>query len=338
MQSNKKFSGTENHSKTFNGDNPISDQQRETFLSYNLDFHILEDYDDEKIRIIFSRLQRGKPLTLGERLNAKSGETVFRMRELAQHQFMSKSIGISKERYGAFPEAARILFYERHGCKDSGTKALIAFFEENQNISKADKEYKNAITILNILENCFPSNPGNYQYLSKRAWVFSLYTMLRELNIGYSLKGNEKIVKEFIEDFHNKTYNEDFRRSKPDIYQRFYDNVRGGWSEKIIALRRNILINEFLRKNKIEEKDEKRQISEEDKIACFALHPSCEMCGKSFKDYKEPEYHHKNMHVLGGKSEIENIAVLCMECHKKIHGKEKIELPTEEELSEDNEQ
>jgi len=63
---NKKFSGKENHGKTFNGDNAIDDQQRDAFLDCKLQFKILEDYDDERVRLIFSRLQRGKPLQLGE--------------------------------------------------------------------------------------------------------------------------------------------------------------------------------------------------------------------------------------------------------------------------------
>lgn len=56
----------------------------------------MEDYDDERVRLIFSRLQRGKPLALGERLNAEPGTIVECMRELAHHPFMSKSIGVAK--------------------------------------------------------------------------------------------------------------------------------------------------------------------------------------------------------------------------------------------------
>lgn len=332
LKLNKKFSGDNNHGKTFNGENPISDEQRSAFLNYVLNFHILDDYDDKKIRVIFSRLQRGKPLTLGERLNAKAGEIVLAMRKIAKHPFMAESIGISKNRYGNYPDSARILFYEKYGCKDSGTPALVSFFEENQNLSIDGKEYKNALMVLNFLKRCFPEE--DYQFLSKHTWVFSVYIMIRELSIGYVLKDKENLIRNFIEDFHNKVYSEDFRRSNQN-YQRFYDNVRGGWSEKLIVLRRNILIQEFLKKYKIEEKDEKRQITEEKKISCFAKHPNCEMCGISFKDYKEPEYHHKTLHVQGGKSEIENIMVLCSKCHDKIHGSEKIELPSEEEIEEE---
>src|SRR3989339_808666 len=107
-----------------------------------------------------------------------------------------------------------------------------------KNMAFEDKEYKNALSVLNFLRKCFPEE--NYQFLSKHAWVFSVYTMIRDLNMGYALKGKEELIREFIKDFHSKVYSEDFRRSNQN-YSRFYDNVRGGWSEKLIVLRRDIL-------------------------------------------------------------------------------------------------
>ena len=53
---------------------------------------------------------------------------------------------------------------------------------------------------------------------------------------------------------HLKVYSEDFRKSKPN-YQRFYDRVRGGWSEKLIAARRDILVEEFLLKQPLRQLD-----------------------------------------------------------------------------------
>lgn len=326
----RKFSGKENHGKTFGGKNPISDKQREHFLNYQLNFRILEDYDDERVRLIFSRLQRGKPLSLGERLNAKPGKIVLRMREIAQHPFMNKSIGVSKGRYGVYPDAARILFYEIFGAKQCGSDELYDFFEKYPDISKKSKEYKNIISVLNFLTKCFPPDPGDYKYLAKHVWVFGTHTMVHYLKKNFSLNGKEKLIRRFIERFHFKIYDEDSRRSRYN-YQKFYDHVRGGWSEKLITLRRNILVEEFLIKHELGELDEKRQISDEMKIAAYGRHPTCEECGRSFKDYKEAEYHHKVRHVDGGKSEVANIMVICKECHKRIHGKEEIEISPDEE-------
>ncbi len=331
---NKNFSGIANHGKTFNGSNPLDDDDKSSFLNYNLNLHILEDYDDEKVRMIFSRLQRGKPLALGERLNAKPGKIVEIMRELANTPFMSKSIGVPKNRYGVFPDAARILFYEKYGAKQCGSQELYTFFEEHSNLDRKNKEFKNAINVLNFLEKCFPADPGDYQYLEKHAWVIAVYTMIRELKLSYSLINAEEAIQKFIIDFHGKVYTVDFRKSKP-IYQTFYDNVRGGWSEKIIALRRDILIKEFLSKNKLPELDDKRQITDEEKIAVFAKNRKCELCGLPFKDHKAAEYHHKDRYVDGGKSVVDNIMILCAKCHDRIHGDISIEIPQEEDFEEE---
>ncbi len=333
LKLNKKFSGVQNHGKTFNSENPIDDNQRDAFLNYELRFWIMEDYDDERVRLIFSRLQRGKPLQLGERLNAKAGTIVERMREIAHHPFMDKSIGVYKERYGIYPDAARILFYEKYGAKQCGSNELYNFFDEIKDIAKDDKDYKAVISNLNFLTECFPPNPGEYHYLEKHAWVLAVYGMVKDLRLSYSLVGKEGLIRAFIEDFHGKVYTEDFRRSNAN-YQRFYDNVRGGWSEKIINLRKNILRQEFLKKYPLAELDEKRQISDEDKIAVFAKNPRCQICNKPFKDYKEPEYHHKTRYADGGKTEIPNIMILCSKCHDEVHGKISIELPSEEEIPE----
>jgi hypothetical protein len=336
LKLNKKFSDDENHGKTFNGENPISDEQRIRFLGYTLSFWIMEDYNDERVRLIFSRLQRGKPLQVGERLNAKPGTIVERMREIAQHPFISKSIGVYKGRYGVYPDAARVLFYEKYGIKQCGANELYKFFDDAKNTPNDDKGYKNAISVLNLLAKCFPPEPGNYMYLEKHAWVIAIYGMIRELKLGYSLSGKEDMLRKFIKDFHGKVYLEDFRNSNIN-YQRFYDNIRGGWSEKIVALRKNILVQEFFKKYKLEEFDDNRQISGEEKIAAFANHSTCEKCGESFKDYKEAEYHHRTRFMDGGKSQLNNIMVVCQKCHKELHGKAPIELPSEEEITESEE-
>ncbi len=330
---NRKFSGEKLSGQSFNGKEPLGDSDKANFLDYDLNFHIMEDYDDERVRLIFSRLQRGKPLSLGERLNAKPGSVVSLMRGLARHNFIEKSTGVAKNRYGVYPDVARILFYEKFGAKQCGSNELYSFFETYKDLDKDSKEYKTAKSTLNFLEKCFPVSPGNYAYLEKHAWVIAVYTMIRDLKLSYSLIGKEESVKKFISRFHSKVYSEDFRNSNVN-YQRFYDNIRGGWSEKIISIRRNILIQEFIAKYPLHELDDRRQISDEEKISIFATRNNCELCNKPFKDFREGEYHHKDRYADGGKTEINNIMILCQSCHDEIHGNSEILSPNENELDE----
>ena len=333
----RKFSDSSDHGKTFNGVNPLDDEQKRRFLAHDLTFHIMEDYDDERVRLIFSRLQRGKPLQIGERLNAKPGDIVPTMRAIAKHPFLAKSIAVAKNRYGVYPDAARILFYEKYKAKQCGTKELFRFFDDNRKLDKSSAEYKAAMKVLNYLEKCFPAKDVPHPVFERHAWVLAVYTMIRELQVGYSLIGHEHSISAYVRDFHGKVYNEDFRRSNAD-YQRFYDNIRGGWSEKIVALRRDTLIKGFLNRHKVPAFDDKRQISDEDKIALFALHPKCESCSRVLKNYRKAQYHHRQLYSEGGKTKKDNIMVLCRDCHQLIHGRRKIESPSEKELTENEEE
>lgn len=317
----RKFSGEALHGKTFNGKNPLGDSEKEAFLEYELNWHIMEDYDDERVRLIFSRLQRGRPLSLGEILNAKPGTIVGLMRELTRHAFIRESTAIPHHRYGLYPDVARMLFYENRDAKASTTSALYEFFETNRGLTKTSQEFREAKSTLDFLGRCFPADPGRYKFLEKHAWVVAVYMMVRDLRRDYSLHGLEETIHRFVKGFHSKVYDADFRRSD-NTYQKFYDNVRGGWSEKIIRLRRDTLKSEFLKKHSLEELDPRRQISDEDKIAKFSQSPNCEKCGCAFKDHKEARYHHKIRHTDGGKSVLENIMILCDECHVGVHRSE----------------
>ena len=73
-------------------------------------------------------------------------------------------------------------------------------------------------------------------------------------------------------------------------------------------------------------RNNRRQISDEKKIAIFAKKQKCELCGFEFKDYKEAEYHHKIRYVDGGKTEIGNIMILCSKWHDELHGNSVIPL------------
>jgi len=313
----KEFSSNELDGKKFED---LSIQERKRFQDYTLNVKIMKDYDDERVRMIFSRLQRGKPLGIGEKLNAKPGKIVNVMRELANHDYITKSIGVNKQRYHTYEDVARMIFYEKYGTKDCSTEALNELFDKyKDDINLESKTYKKILYVLNYLLKCFPAEPGNYQFLSKHAWVVTVYTVISDLRDTYALNGREKDIAKFIENFHSRVYSEDWRTSDIKI-QRFYDNARGGWAERLNENRKNTMKEFMIRELELKELDENRQISEEDKIAAYGkAGESCEKCGKKFKDYKEAEYHHIELYSEGGKTSLDNICVLCSKCHDEIH-------------------
>ena len=324
----KKFSLGELDGAKFNN---LADDLRERFFDYYLNFHYFDNYDDEKVRMMFSRLQRGKPLQIGERMNAMPGNIVNIMRDMAEHQFLANAIKVNKERYGAYPDVVRILFFELNGCAQSGSNELYAFMSNNKDLNANDATIRRTKSNLDYLIKCFPDENG-YAHLEKHAWVLTVYSLVSDLKDSYVLAGREEEFGNFIKEFHAKIYCEDRRRSEP-LYQKFYDNVRGGWSEKIIKLRLEIIKKFILKDLNLAEIDTKRQINNEDKIALFGKHPNCEVCGYRFKDYREPEYHHIKRHADGGQTSLDNIQVLCNACHSKTFSMN-LESPDEDEYEE----
>lgn len=289
------------------------------FLDYSLAFKMMSNYDDERVRMIFSRLQRGKALRIGEKLNAKPGKIVEVMRKIANHDFIAKSIGIKGQRYQTYEDVARIMYFEKFGAKKCGTDEINEFFDTYKDLDFDSVVYKKVINVLNYLLKCFPADPGNYQYFNKHVWVLTVYTAISELKDGYALNGKENDVRVITENFHDKVYSEVWRDSDSSL-QRFYEKTRGGWSKELIAFRKDAFKEYLILGIHPKELDIKRQISDEEKIAAFAKAGGvCENCGKKLKDYKEAEYHHIELYCEGGETKIDNIMVLCPECHREKH-------------------
>lgn len=314
----------------------LAKKERDLFLNYDLKGKIMKDYDDERVRMIFSRLQRGKPLYMGEKLNAKPGQIVVAMRELAKHPFIAKSIGVNKQRYRVYEDVGRIIFYEKYGPKDCSTGPIDELFERyKDDITINSKVYKKVQNVLNYLLKCFPSEPGNYQFLSKHAWIQTIYSVISDLRDTYALNGREQDIAKFVEQFHSRVYSEDWRTSDIKL-QRFYDNARGGWAERLNTNRRDTMKEYMIKELKLKELDPNRQLSEEEKIQAYNLaNGCCEKCGKKFKDYKEAEYHHIELHSEGGETKIENIMVLCNECHDDIHRNKPVDSSSPNEIEDE---
>ena len=308
----------------------LPENLREKFLDYDLRIHLIKNYDDEKVRMLFSRLQRGKPLSIGERMNAMPGEIVKVMRKLAKHPFIAHSIAINQDKYGAYPDVMRILKFEFEGASESGSDKVYSFMSDHRSLSENEIKVKEVISNLDYLRKCFPED--KYAHLEKHAWVLTVYSLISDLKKEYVISGKEEQIGKFIKDFHGCIYSEDWRCSNP-LYQKFYDNVRGGWSKNIITLRLMLIKDALLGEIELVSKDPKRQITTEEKIALCRKYPNCQMCGYKFKDYKDAEYHHVARHADGGVSQADNIMVLCKNCHHKIH-KADFEMPTEDEFTE----
>ena len=303
LKLNEKFSGKSLANKKFS---ELDVEIQNKFLEYKLSTRILDNYDDEKVRLIFSRLQRGQRLTDGEKINALPGEIIVSIRKLSESKFFKYSIDMKTKRYQNYIIVARMLFIEKYGNKDYGNKSIYSFLSENKDLNPKSEIYKKAKSVLNYLYRCFPDGSP----LDSQAWILAAYTLISDIMSNYVLTGQENNINKFIKDFYNKVRKEDFRDSTRD-YQRFFENIRGGFTENLVKLRFDILKKFFFKSNYFKLKDPNRQINKCDKKNAYAnANGRCENCNKVIRNYKEAEYHHIIRYTDGGNTELGNIKVI----------------------------
>ena len=303
--------------------NGLPEDLIEQFDTFQLDCVILEGYDDNKVRMLFRKLQRGKPLNPGEKLNAYPGRIVPLMRSLGKHEFFSKSIAFSLKRYKSYWLAAIFLAFEHKGLIDISPKNLYEFFRKNQNLTDASTIAKKVRKTVKYLLKAFPEKTPQ---LNKASWIVNLYLLVSHLLDNYSMINKEVDLRNFYQSLWEKV--EKVRRtgkgSPEDV--RFVDaNTSGTTSKKNIETRFNILLTNFLNRNAdLQLIDPKRYFDHYEKTVIYRINQDkhedgqarCEQCGKK-AIWDEYDADHIKSHSKAGKTMIENGQVLCRKCNQK---------------------
>lgn len=288
----------------------------EQFDTFQLTCVILESYDDEKTRELFSKLQRGKPLNPGEKLNAFPGSIVPTMRWLGQHSFFENKVAFSLKRYKAFYIAAKLMLLEAEGICDISPWNIYYFFKKNRETKKSSSIATKVNKVLNYIDRAFDSWTPE---LNKETWLINIYLLISDLIELYAMKGRENEFFNFYLSFWKRI--ESVARTgkgRPDEIKFVKANSSGTTSKQNINLRFELIKKEFLAAHlDLELLDPKRLFDNYEKIVIYRRDKGiCQECGKkvSWEDYQAD---HIRSYIKAGKTTIENGQVLCSTCNAK---------------------
>jgi hypothetical protein len=149
----------------------------EQFDNFTLNCVLLEGYDDDKIRELFGRLQRGKTLNPAEKLNAKPGSITPTMRNLAKHPFFGKTT-FSLRRYKTYHIVAQLMLLEFEGITDISPQPLYDFFDQNRKLDDASDVAKGVRRVLDYLEQVFLEQTPE---LDRNTWIIDLFFLVSDL-------------------------------------------------------------------------------------------------------------------------------------------------------------
>jgi len=294
----------------------LSEELIEQFDTFQLTCVVLESYDDEKTRELFSKLQRGKPLNPGEKLNAFPGSIVPTMRWLGHHSFFKNKVAFSLKRYKSYLIAAKLMLLESEGICHISPWFIYDFFKRNKEIKSSSTVATKVNRILNYLDRAFPSWTPE---LSKETWLINIYLLISNLIDLYSMKGREIDFLNFYIGFWRRIENVVWTgKGSPDEIKFVDANSSGTTSKQKINTRFEFIKKEFLAAYlDLELLDPKRYFDNFEKIVIYRRDKGiCQECGKRVS-WDEYQADHIRAYIKAGKTTIENGQVLCSTCNAK---------------------
>jgi len=299
----------------------LSAEYQNRFTSYTLGVAYLEDYDDEEIRSTFKRLQSGKALSPGEKLNAYPGDIVPTMRSLGQHPFFEHTVALGLGRYKNYYLAAMFLMLEGAGIKSTSPSYIYEFFDNNKRLDTDSRTYGKVKKVLNYLRTAFEGRAGE---LRTQAWIVSTYLLASYLIDRYAMQDQRTNFKDFIAQFYQEiAHIEESPKPEPELIRFNTAISRGTNNEETIKFRHGVLVRHLIKQYAPVELDEDRIFSYDQKLAIYRKYDGiCQVCAEKleFGD-SHTHYHHIDPYIAGGQTGVGNGLLVCQDCHlSKIHG------------------
>ena len=307
-----KISGPELDGKKYKD---LNSDQVDQFDNFQLTCILLMGYNDDKTRLLFSKLQRGKPLNPAEKLNAFPGSVVRVMRELGKHSFF-KRVTFALKRYKSYHLAAKLLLLEKEGVTDISPHYLYDFFNKYCDLKPNSSLNNDVSKVLNFLAKSFSEKSPE---LHNDTWVINFYLLASHLRKSYVMKGKEEDFYDFCIEFWKKAEEAKRKGKGPAELMKFVDaNSSGTTSKNNIEIRLNLMKQSFVEKNhNLELSDSNRLFDHFEKTVIFRRDKGiCKNCGKKV-NWKNFEADHIKAHSKGGRTNIKNGQLLCSSCNSK---------------------
>ena len=290
--------------------------------SYNLDFVILDNEDEDEIREMFLRLQNGTSLKAQEKRNAMPGQMRDFIKKVSEHEFFQK-VSFNNSRFTFDLIAAQItLFCIKKKICNIKDKDLNTMYEDNRDFNESSVEAKTVFKILDYMNTMFPSKCPEL----KRYNVISLFALIMDMMPNYDIRDREKDIADWFIAFEtDRILEEEKSPEEQDPILVLYHEKVSHSTDTVDSLKfRHDLLKEsqLTKVHNLPLKDSKRNFDESQRQVIYRKDKGvCQICGKEC-DWNDWEADHIVPWSKGGKTEIENGQVLCPTCNAKKGAKD----------------
>jgi hypothetical protein len=281
------------------------------------------EYDESDILDVYSRLQRGKPLRIGEKVKALSTGFKPYITKLSDHKIFNVASGRHRVRDGHWNLAS--LFFKavyRKDPLDRHEYPRLEVFLKNDKVDqgRAEKALDQTNKILNfqdkVIQEALGDDPKFDDTVASPRFMKWLFVALYLLMDRYSLAGKEHLVAAGV-----RTYYEAKDREGADEWAAYTNTGRSGRidTDDVRACLEQ-LMNRIIIAADAEPLDPKRFFSQGQRDEIFSR--SKRKCAHCEIDLSRTNFHadHVRPYIHGGPTTVENGQALCTACNRKKSG------------------
>ncbi len=306
------------HRGSFRQYSDLSEPKQEKVDEYKVSVAFMRDYDEAEILDIYSRLQTGKPLNIGEKVKAFRSDIKDLIKELSGHRLFT--LDAHKFRDANWNLATQFLkaVYVNDPLTRVEIQELQTFLQHTElDKRKASKTKDRASSIMTyefkVLNEAIDIKKEFENTISSARILKWLFAVLMQLIGVYSLTGREHLVAQGIIEYYDRKDQE----NSPEWTAYMRTGRTGRMDTDDVKVCLNQLSAYIISESGAQPTDPQRWFTPEQRQEIWDKSGGkCQSCGMQLS---RTNFHadHINPHSNGGPTTTENGQALCVECNIK---------------------
>ena len=302
----------------------LSESDQERFTEYRVSVALMKDYETDEILDVFSRLQNGRPLRIGEKVKALRTPHKSYIKDLTDHGLFSLGGSIHKTRDAHWNLAA--LFYKgmyRDNPLDRHEyERLAVFLGDGHNFDekrahKAVADTKRIMALVRkTIQEAVELDPAFSEKVGSARLIKWTFATLAILDREYSLTGREHLLAQGLRDYQSAREQEE----SPEWRAYLVTGRTGRIDTDDVRVCLEQVKNRMIDAADLPPKEPQRLFSAEQRKEIYNKSGgSCVFCAI---ELSKTNFHadHIVPYSQGGKTTVDNGQALCTSCNLKKGG------------------
>ncbi|MDQ6732827.1 MAG: DUF262 domain-containing protein [Nitrospirota bacterium] len=309
----------------------LTGTQQDRIKEYKLPVAKMKDFDQEEIIECFNRLQKGKPLKIGEKLKSLTVSKIHRyVQQVTEHKIFASDPRLKiRDAHWTLATAFLMAVYSNNLFRRQEYKQLEEFLKASASPQKASKATEQCKKILNyeskVLDEALQLDLNFSRYSQTARTLKWLFVALATLLRTYSISGREHRVAQGVLNY--------YKLIQQEGSEEWINYLNTGRTGRIDTreVRDCILqlTNQIVLAAKVEPLDSQRFFTAEQRREIYKQSDGiCQSCSIPLSP---TNYHadHMKPHRAGGKTIAANGRALCTKCNREKGGTWKDLFPVE---------